>query len=559
MTWMDAAGFVQDDWRLTSKVIVNLGLRYSYTSPFHEVNNLLGGFDPTLGMVQVGQASLGSTPWKPDYRDFSPRLGFAWDVSGKGTTVVRAGASIIYSSFAAASFLQQAGLTNFTGGSIGAIPTGACVGASLATCQSAGGTIGLGTVNFKGSQLNWTGPVFPGGGTVACTASAQCNISAADPNLKTPYVTNWNLSVTRAFKNNLSLEVGYVGNHAIRLTGFVDLNQIPPSTYLTSPTGNGVQPYATRFPYLNYINWYTNHGFSNYNSLQATLTERVTHGLNFTAGYTYGHGLDNGSENRFGPLPQDSTNPRAEYASGDFDVRNRFTFTAGYELPGKKGFGQLLEGWKINSIVSVQSAQPWNIADQSNNFTTNGDKNVRWDFFGNPADFKSGGDSIPYCTGPGPGGCSVTSGIYLNTVGLSASQSAAMWAKCTAAAPTLAAGGCYVDGNSVMVPPAPGTFGTMGRNIFRDNGFRNWDLSLFKSFTFKERFGAQFRFEVFDVLNRATISNPNGANNGSHNGDDPSGTGTFGCGCSTPDFATGNPIIGSGSNRAMQLGLKLTF
>ena len=99
----------------------------------------------------------------------------------------------------------------------------------------------------------------------------------------------------------------------------------------------------------------------------------------------------------------------------------------------------------------------------------------------------------------------------------------------------------------------------MGRNIFRDNGFRNWDLSLFKSFTFRERFGAQFRFEVFDVLNRATISNPNGANNGSHNGDDPSGTGTFGCGCSTPDFATGNPIIGSGSNRAMQLGLKLTF
>ena len=563
MTWMDAAGFVQDDWRLTSKVIVNLGLRYSYTSPFHEVNNLLGGFDPTLGMVQVGQAPLGNTPWKPDYRDFSPRLGFAWDISGKGTTVVRAGASIIYSSFAAASFLQQAGLTNFTGGSIGAIPTGACQVAVPVggTCpgQTFGGTIGLGTINFsKGTQLNWNGPVFPGGG-VACTATAPCNISAADPNLKTPYVTNWNLSVTRAFKNNLSLEVGYVGNHATRLTGFVDLNQIPPSTYLTSPTGNGVQPYATRFPYLNYINWYTNDGFSNYNSLQATLTERVTHGLNFTAGYTYGHGLDNGSENRFGPLPQDSTNPRAEYASGDFDVRNRFTFTAGYELPGKKGFGQLLEGWKINSIVSVQSAQPWNIADQSNNFTTNGDKNVRWDFFGNPADFKSGGDSIPYCTGPGPGGCSVTSGIYLNTVGLSASQSAAMWAKCTAAAPTLAAGGCYVDGNSVMVPPAPGTFGTMGRNIFRDNGFRNWDLSLFKSFTFKERFGAQFRFEVFDVLNRATISNPNGANNGSHNGDDPSGTGTFGCGCSTPDFATGNPIIGSGSNRAMQLGLKLTF
>jgi len=137
-----------------------------------------------------------------------------------------------------------------------------------------------------------------------------------------------------------------------------------------------------------------------------------------------------------------------------------------------------------------------------------------------------------------------------------------MGAQCTAVAPSaknLAKGGCYVDGNSVMVPPKSGTFGTMGRNIFRDNGFKNWDLSVFKTFTFKERFSAQFRVEVFDVLNRATISNPNGANNGSHNGDDPSATKAFGCGCQTPDFATGNPIIGSGGNRAMQLGLKLTF
>ena len=343
-----------------------------------------------------------------------------------------------------------------------------------------------------------------------------------------------------AFTSNLSLDVSYVGTHAGNLIGSIDLNQAPagseyclnalttaqldPATGACNPSSGKAnfmiatlavqeaRPYNVQYPYLAFINRTVNDARSRYNSLQATLTERPAHGLSFTVGYTYGHGLDNGSLNRFGGQPQDSTNPLAEFSNSDFDVRHRATITASYELPGKKGFGQLLEGWKINSIVSVQSAQPWNIADQSNNFTTNGDKNVRWDFFGNPADFKSGGDSIPYCTGPGPGGCSVTSGIYLNTVGLSASQSAAMWAKCTAAAPTLAAGGCYVDGNSVMVPPAPGTFGTMGRNIFRDNGFRNWDLSLFKSFTFKERFGAQFRFEVFDVLNRATISNPNGAN-----------------------------------------------
>jgi Carboxypeptidase regulatory-like domain len=579
LRWYDAAGFVQDDWRLTSKVIVNLGLRYSYTSPLREVNNLMGNFDPKLGLVQQGQSSVGNTLWKPDYKDFSPRLGFAWDVTGKGTMVVRAGASIIYSSFAAASFLQQAGLSNFNGGTLGGIPTGGCtvaVAGAGATCQnqggtllSPGGTITLGTVQYSGpsrSALNWNGLLFPGG-QVSCTTGAPCNILATDPNLHTPYVTNWNLSVTRAFTNNLSLEVGYVGNHGTRLVGFTDINQC-----IVPNPGTCVRPYAAAFPYLQYINMYSNYGFSNYNSMQATLTKRVSHGLNFTAGYTYGHGLDDGSENRFGPLPQDSTNPRADYASGDFDVRNRFTFTTGYEIPGKKGFGQLLEGWKINSIISVQSAQPWNIGDTSNDFSAGGgggDFNDRWDFFGNPRDFKSGSSSIPYCSG-----FSATTGQPLATVscsqqsgisGLVTKLPTSLAAQCSAHASdaahatTLAAGGCYVDGASVLIPNAFGHFGTMGRNIFRDNGFRNWDFSVFKTFSFKERYSAQFRFEVFDILNKATISNPNGANNGGHTGDDPSGTSAFGGGGATPDYVTGNPIIGGGDNREIQLGLKLTF
>ncbi|PYU36297.1 MAG: hypothetical protein DMG31_01430 [Acidobacteria bacterium] len=571
LTWMNYAGFVQDDWRVTPKLIVNLGVRYSYVSPFREANNLLGNFDPTstFGIVQEGQASVGNTIWKPDYKNFSPRLGFAWDVTGKGTTVVRAGASIIYSSFVAASFLAVTGPNNFPGGSLGAVPTGACqtVVPIGGTCPATyGGTINLATVTYsKGTVLNWDpatavspslngGVVFPTG-VFNCTAS-PCSIVGVDPNLRTPYLTNWNLSVTRAFTSNLSLEVGYVGNHGNRLTGFSDINQVDPVT--------GVLPYA-QFSNLGFINQVSSHRLSNYNSLQATLTKRVSHGLSFTGGYTYGHGLDNGSENRFGPLPQDSRNPLAEYASSDFDVRNRFTLTTSYEIPGKKGFGQLLEGWKINSIVSVQSAQPWNIADQGNDFSGTVENQDRWDFFGNPADFKSGSSSIPYCSGFG-GTVTCTSQSGIDGSVYTFPNSAAMGAQCTAVAPnpgTLAKGGCYVDGNSVMVPPKSGTFGTMGRNIFRDNGFKNWDLSVFKTFTFKERYSAQFRVEFFDVLNRATISNPNGANNGSHNGDDPSATSgntsSFGCGCQTPDFATGNPIIGSGGNRAMQLGLKLTF
>jgi hypothetical protein len=584
MKWWSTAGFVQDDWRLTPKLMLNLGLRYSYVEPFHEANNGLGNFDPAVGLVQMGQSSVGDTIWKPDHKNFSPRVGFAWDVTGNGTTVVRGGASVIYSTYVATFFVQQAGQQNFRGGSIAAIPTGACnlVVPPGSTCALAGGStfggnITLGTVFYPPAAVTWNSPaggpgVFPAG-VVSCTAARPCAIQAVDPNLRNPYITNWNLSVTHAFTNNLSLELGYVGNHGARLTGFRDLNQIP--------AGGSARPFAGSFPYLSFINQFSNDSRSNYNSLQATLTKRVSHGLSFTAGYTYGHGLDNNSLSRFAALPQDSTHPEREYASSDFDIRHRFTLTTTYQLPGIKGFGQLLEGWKLNSIVTIAGPQPWNIFDASNNFTGSGDKADRWDFFGNPGDFKSGSSSIPYCgvvskaipgvTASTPQGfveCSQTNGIYgtLNCGSVagpcSDTQAASLWTKCAAAARdtgTLAGGGCFYSGNSLMVPPAGGTFGTMGRNIFRDNGFRNWDFSVFKTFTAKERYSAQFRFEVFNLLNHPIIANPNGASNGGNSGDDASSGSGFGCGCSTPDVVAGNPIIGSGGARAIQLGLKLTF
>jgi hypothetical protein len=116
-----------------------------------------------------------------------------------------------------------------------------------------------------------------------------------------------------------------------------------------------------------------------------------------------------------------------------------------------------------------------------------------------------------------------------------------------------------VDGNSVLVPAKLGTYGTMARNIFRDAGFKNVDFSIFKNFKFTERFGAQFRAEFFNVLNRPIIANPFGSVNGYAGGSDPSSSGTFGCGCTTPDIAAGNPIVGSGDARTIQLGLKILF
>jgi hypothetical protein len=564
MTWRSSAGFVQDDWRIQPKLMLNLGLRYEYKTPIKEVNGLWGSFDPALGLVQQGQQGVRDALWKPDRKNFSPRAGFAWDVTGKARTVVRGGASIIYSTFVGATFIGQ-GLSR----SVAVVPTGACrmavpIGGSCPAGETFGGTIQQAYVTIPGSKLKWNDVVFPPGVVAACTADAPCDAAGVDPNLKTPYMVNYNFGVQHSFTTNLSLEVGYVGNHGDNLLGIRDLNQCAPN-----PDGNCVRPFAAQYPYLQYINYASNDSRSNYNSLQATLTKRVSRGLNFTAGYTYGHGLDNGSLNRFGNVPQNSSNPDAEYASSDFDVRHRFTLAAGYSIPGKKGFGQLLEGWKLNSIVNLQSPQPWLVTDFNNDFSTGGsglgDGADRWDFFGNPADFKSGGThSLPYCTDPGVpgGGCSVISGVSTIQTFFSPSASAAMWGQCTAAAPdpnTLSQAGCYVSGKSVLVPPNLGTYGTMGRNIFRDTGFKNVDFSVFKDFKFRDRFGAQFRFEIFNLFNHPNIANPYGSVNGYGGGMDPSGPNTFGCGCLTPDVAALNPIVGSGSARDIQLGLKLTF
>lgn len=154
------------------------------------------------------------------------------------------------------------------------------------------------------------------------------------------------------------------------------------------------------------------------------------------------------------------------------------------------------------------------------------------------------------------------------TVTLPAAQSAAAASACFSAASTINATtvtslnnfGCYFQGRSALIPPAAGTFGTSPRNNFRDSGIRNLDLSVTKGWKFRERLTAQFRAEFFNIFNHPNFTNPYGTSNGFGAGtyDDPS-SGVFGCGCATPDQAGGNPVLGSGGNRAVQLGLKLIF
>jgi Carboxypeptidase regulatory-like domain/TonB dependent receptor len=554
------AGFVQDDWRATPNLTFNIGLRYEVNTVVKEEHNLLGNFSPTVGLEQVGQ-QIGA-PYHGDHNNFAPRLGVAWDPFGTGKTVVRAGFGMIYETINWESFLA---LNNSLG--ISTIPTGA------AGVSPGGGTIDVGTVNLfpNGGGLNWNGPgtVFPTT-SLACNAGTPCSILGINPNLRTPYVFDWTLNVQRAITNNLSLEVAYVGNHGSDLVGIRDLNQaaegsgwtpLAISTCQTSGFGacgtdpgaeQAARPFNAAFPFLQNIYQMSNNYRSNYDGLQATLTGRDYHHFTFVAGYTYSHSLDDvGANWDFGAglgLPSDSTNPNREYASSDFDIRHRGTLSITYAVPGREGFAQMLKGWELNSIVSLYSAQPWGVMDAGTDISGTGALNDRWNFFGNPGDFKSGATGIPFSAGQSNPTCA-SKALALDGGNPNGLNSTA-----------LGAFGCFAEGNSILLPPALGTFGTVGRNIFRDSGYRNWDFSVGKTWKFTERFSAQFRAEFFNLLNHPNFANPFGGQNGwAHNDPSTGGGGLFGCGCATPDVAASNPVIGSGGSRAVQLGLKLNF
>ncbi|HEV2520813.1 MAG TPA: TonB-dependent receptor [Candidatus Acidoferrales bacterium] len=598
-TWMTGSGFIQDDWRATPKLIVNLGLRYGYTTPMKAANNAFGNFDPAIGLTQEGSSGLGiGGDWHGYSKAFDPRIGFAYDISGKGTTVIRGGFSIVHTlEWPELSFNGQFGLQNDGSTSLAADPTGAviqCVAPNVCP-GSGGGSITLGAATFAASQLCWDPSIGSGlAHTTACGAGQKtifpvaktplcgdglpnpalpsgsdappCDIMGVNPNLADPYVMNYNLSVTHQIGSDLSIEIAYVGNRGRSLLYFTDANQAPLGAAYTAQGVQASRPFYSKFPYLGFINIANNGGYSNYNSLQTTITKRMSHGLSFVAGYTYAHGLDNGSINRFGPLPQDSTNLAAEYGNSDFDIRHRLTLTTTYNIPGVKGYGQLLEGWQINAIYSYSTPQPWDVWDPGNNISGTGESADRWDIAGNPLDFPAGKNSIPYCSGfATTPTCGYTT-AYVGGNGLPFTGAAATTGigNCMTHAPsaaTLNSFGCFIstNGNSVLVPPALGTFGNMGRNIFRDAGFNNLDMSIFKNFTLRERYGFQFRWEVFNVLNHPIPANPYGSSSFVNAGNTLNAGGPLGFAGVTNDFAAGNPLIGSGSQRVMQVGLKITF
>jgi len=311
-------------------------------------------------------------------------------------------------------------------------------------------------------------------------------------------------------------------------------------------------PYNAKFPYLSNIIQQGNQYYSNYNALQVTANMRASHGLSFLAGYTWAHALDFWYTQNFASLLIPANNPQIGlgYGTSNNDIRNRFTFSPTYKIPGKKAPGQMLEGWAISSIVTMQGGQPWWAVDTSKDILGTGEFKTQvssaetmWNYQGPYSAFRSGVTAIPKLSGAAaavdPGCLAAAKAPYA-----AGSQNQML------AVAALTVYGCYTQNGAYLTPPAFGTIGNAGKNIFRTQPYYNWDLSISKDWKFKERFGAQFRAEFFNILNLTDYALPGVT--------DPE-KGSFGQITQTPDTSANNSVLGSGGPRAIQFGLKLSF
>jgi Carboxypeptidase regulatory-like domain/TonB dependent receptor len=592
--WYSA--YAQDDWRLKPRLTLNLGLRYEYASSPVERNNYEGNFNPnvtgnTPAVEETGPGAPLSSIYTPQRLDFRPRVGLAWDIQGNGKTVLRAGVGA-FGNFT--NMLALLGTVPFGANfpSLGVNNSGTAINAHtpvtpVLTCTNANQCNNAAT-SIPG-ELNWNlaGPIFPStaaqtiGGVVysgiTCTAAAPCPVPAVNPNFLDPYSVQWNVTLQRAITNNLVLNVAYVGNHGADQTQTINLNQPPIDTgWAGTPTTNCLNSastnynnckastpqevaawqYGSQFPYLNSIKFLTNGEISDYNALQATLQARNYHGLSFLAGFTYAHALD---------WTGDKFNPRLTHENSASDLRDRFTFSPSYDIPGIKSPGQMLQGWTLSGIVVLQSGLPWTPSDSSVDWLGEGANTIgaAWNYSGPPSAFTVTATPIP-CYGKFSG-CTpypVVGGLAQLPAACVSAATAPYGGPATTngqlALAALTNTGCYVRGLGVLTPPAYGTLGDARGGIFRGQNYYNTDFSVAKVWKFRERYSAQFRAEFFNFFNRADFAGSSQGGTAVVAASASGGVGGgFGYGTVTPD--AGNAVLGTGGPRHIQFGLKLTF
>ena len=500
--------YIQDSFRVNRKLTLNLGLRYDYSGVLDEKQGRLSNFDPQQGLVLVGTNGLDKL-YNRDLNNFSPRIGVAWDVTGKGKTVVRAGWGLFYDAFSQDFFVGQLPFNTFNPG-------------------PAYNPIGPAPILFSFSTVPQIQPNVP-----IFTDFLDSDVFSVDRNLRTPYVQNFNLNIQQELSRNVVLQVGYVGSQGRKLFRYRDINQpVNPMISTARPFDNG--PFAPSGGTFFYVNQLETTASSSYNALQASLTVRQRRGFSSQINYTWSHSIDNASDGQDyvanATQPDNSYRTDLERANSNFDVRHRFVATFSYEVPNLvRSHPRIGKGWQFNGILTLRSGSPFNV-NLFDDYNGTGEFFPRPDLVGDPY----AGTSTP--------------DAFLNL--------SAFAVPCT-----LDPSG---DGSAASCIPGTQHFGSLGRNSLIGPGYRNFDFSIFKTTPLTERVQLQFRAEVFNLFNHPNFSSPllpGFAVDASFNGIDPlTGRGIgFLPITVTPDVGIGNPFLGGGGPRNLQFALRLIY
>ena len=524
--------YIQDGYRVSSNVTVNLGLRWDYFGVIGEQNNQFSIYDPAVGLVQKKQL------YPKDLNNFSPRLSVAWDVFGKGKTVVRAGGGIFYDGFSQDFFTGQlAENTDNTGPAYNAIgPNPVFISTRLNT-----------PLPNQDLVIQPGVPVWLPASVTAGTATTTDAFSVSQK-LRTPYIMNYNLNIQQELTKNTVLQVGYVGSAGRKLFRFRDINQ-PSQAEITAAdlacncindgdvprpfdTAAPLSPLAPNQPF--YVNELETNASSNYNSLQVSVLQRNWHRFTQQFAYTWSHSIDNASDGQdFVPnaaQPNNSTNPDDNKGPSNFDVRNRLVWSVTYDFPKWERVGKLGEGWQMSGILTVMSGHPFSL-----NYAFEDDFSGSGEFFDRP---------------------DVVAPIHYNYSNPSQFLDLTSFATpCTMQAP--------FDGFADSCVPGTRHFGDEGRNSLLGPNYRNFDFAISKMTSINERLKVQFRADFYNLTNHPNFASPllpaffaDAAPNGI--GPDGRSLGIYPI-TATSDVGLGNPILGGGGPRSIQFGLKLLF
>ena len=325
------AGYIQDDWKVSAHLTLNLGLRYELQTPVMETANLQANFILEQGPCyrqlvlakDSGRCGLGPALVGLDTNNFAPRAGFAWQPGAR--TVVRGGFGVFYGRD------ENLGIQRRLANNPPFAVQAALLGDQI-------------TPNFQLASGFPPGTLDP-----AQAVSPQVYYYPKDFPL--PYVLQWNLNVERQLPGQLLVQVAYTGSGSHKLYYVNNLNQPPPGTGPIDAR-RPLQGYGAIYTYAPLIN-------STYHALLAKVERRFSRGLSLLASYTYGHALDGGKSNNDAGdvLAQNPRDLRAEHSSSNFDIRQRFVVSGVWELP--RSAGRIVRGWQVSGIAAAQTGLPF--------------------------------------------------------------------------------------------------------------------------------------------------------------------------------------------------------